>query len=87
MPFEVRDARQLQGVVPGALVDFALVITKDAGYATNLRVRRYETRGAGSADGAPAGAAAASDRARAAAGRARPAGPGLHAHGLDARAQ
>jgi protein SCO1/2 len=43
MPFEVRDARQLQGVVPGAMVDFVLVISKDAGYATNVRVRRYES--------------------------------------------
>ena len=43
MPFEVRDARQLQGVVPGAIVEFVLVITKDAGYATNVRVRRYES--------------------------------------------
>ena len=43
MPFEVRDARQLQGVVPGAIVEFVLVIGKDAGYATNVRVRRYES--------------------------------------------
>jgi protein SCO1/2 len=43
MPFEVREARQLQGVGPGALVDFVLVVGKDAGYATELRVRRYET--------------------------------------------
>jgi len=43
MPFEVRDARQLQGVVPGAMVEFVLVISKDAGYATNVRVRRYES--------------------------------------------
>jgi protein SCO1 len=43
MPFEVRDVHQLQGVVPGALVDFVLVITKEAGYATDLRARRYES--------------------------------------------
>jgi protein SCO1/2 len=43
MPFEVRDAPQLQGVVPGALVDFVLVITKEAGYATNIRARHYES--------------------------------------------
>ena len=43
MPFEVRDPRLLQGLVPGALVDFELVITKEAGYATSLRVRHYET--------------------------------------------
>ena len=58
MPFEVRDARQLQGVVPGALVDFVLVITKEAGYATDIRARRYESAGTGSADGAQARAPA-----------------------------
>ena len=41
MPFEVRDAGLLQGVVPGALVDFVLVITKEAGYATDIRARHY----------------------------------------------
>ena len=43
MPFEVRDAGLLQGVVPGALVDFVLVITKEAGYATDIRARHYES--------------------------------------------
>jgi protein SCO1 len=43
MPFEVREARQLQGIAPGALVDFVLVVGKDAGYATDMHVRRYET--------------------------------------------
>ncbi len=43
MPFEVRDARQLEAVAPGALVEFTLVIEKDAGYATNMQLRRYET--------------------------------------------
>jgi protein SCO1/2 len=43
MPFEVREERLLQNVGPGALVDFVLVIGKEAGYATDLRIRRYET--------------------------------------------
>jgi protein SCO1 len=43
MPFEVRDARELQGVQPGALVEFTLVIEKAAGYATTIRERRYES--------------------------------------------
>jgi protein SCO1/2 len=42
MPFEVRDERLLHGVGPGALVDFVLVIGQEAGYATDLRIRRYE---------------------------------------------
>ena len=43
MPFEVRDVRLLQGVGPGALVEFVLVVGKEGGYATDLRLRHYET--------------------------------------------
>jgi protein SCO1/2 len=43
MPFEVRDARELLGLAPGAIVDFTLVIGEQAGYATNVRIRRYES--------------------------------------------
>jgi protein SCO1 len=43
MPFEVREARELMPLVPGALVDFALVVGPQAGYATDIRVRKYQT--------------------------------------------
>ena len=43
MPFEVRDAKELQRVVPGAVVTFTLVIGADAGYATKIAVQRYES--------------------------------------------
>jgi protein SCO1/2 len=43
MPFEVRDAKELQGLVPGAIVEFALLIGDNAGYATQIKVRRYES--------------------------------------------
>ena len=43
MPFEVRDAADLGALVPGALVEFALVVSPTAGYATDIRVRRYES--------------------------------------------
>jgi protein SCO1/2 len=43
MPFQVRDGRQLQGLGPGTVVEFALAITSNAGYATDIRIRRYET--------------------------------------------
>lgn len=43
MPFEVRDARDLAPLAPGALVDFALVISPRAGYATDIQVRKYQT--------------------------------------------
>jgi protein SCO1/2 len=43
MPFEVRDARDLAPLAPGALVDFTLVIGAQAGYATEIVVRKYQT--------------------------------------------
>jgi protein SCO1 len=43
MPFEVRDAAELKPLAPGALVDFTLVVGAQAGYATDIRVRRYQT--------------------------------------------
>jgi protein SCO1 len=43
MPFEVRDARELAAVAPGALVDFTLVVGAQAGYATDIVVRKYQT--------------------------------------------
>ena len=43
MPFEVRDARDLTPLAPGALVDFTLVVGAQAGYATNIQVRKYQT--------------------------------------------
>ena len=43
MPFEVRDARDLAPLGPGALVEFTLVVGAQAGYATDIRVRKYQT--------------------------------------------
>ena len=43
MPFEVRDARDLMPLAPGALVDFTLVIGAQAGYASDIHVRKYQT--------------------------------------------
>ena len=43
MPFEVRDARDLTALAPGAIVEFALVVGREAGYATDIRVRKYQT--------------------------------------------
>lgn len=43
MPFEVRDARELMPLAPGALVDFTLVIGAQAGYASDIHVRTYRT--------------------------------------------
>ena len=43
MPFEVRDARDLTPLAPGALVDFTLVVGAQAGYASDIHVRKYQT--------------------------------------------
>ena len=43
MPFEVRQPDDLREVVPGAIVEFTLVVGDDSAYATRIRVRRYET--------------------------------------------
>ena len=43
MPFEVRDAKELESLSPGAIVEFTLVVGDSAAYATRIRVRRYES--------------------------------------------
>jgi protein SCO1/2 len=43
MPFDVRNARELEGLVPGAIVSFTLVIAKESSHAEGLRVVRYES--------------------------------------------
>jgi len=43
MPFEVREARELAPLAPGALVEFTLVVGPQAGYASGIRVLKYET--------------------------------------------
>jgi protein SCO1 len=43
MPFEVRDPRDLRGLVPGAVVEFTLVVSDRTSYATRIVIKRYET--------------------------------------------
>jgi len=43
MPFEVESQRELDGLVPGAIVSFTLVVSKESAYAEGLRVVRYES--------------------------------------------
>ena len=43
MPFEVRDAKELESLAPGAIVEFTLVVGDSSAYATGIRVRRYES--------------------------------------------
>ena len=41
MPFEVRDAKDLNGLVPGNMVDFTLVVDGSTSYAQNVKVHPY----------------------------------------------
>jgi protein SCO1/2 len=43
MPFEVRDAKELAGVTPGAVVEFRLTVGDRMAYASAITVKRYET--------------------------------------------
>jgi protein SCO1/2 len=43
MPFEVKDARELAGLVPGAIVEFTLVVDRTASHVEGIRVRRYQS--------------------------------------------
>jgi protein SCO1/2 len=43
MPFDVRDAKDLAGVVPGAVVEFTLVVGDKAAYATKIKIERYQS--------------------------------------------
>jgi protein SCO1/2 len=43
MAFEVRDAKELNGLAPGAIVEFTLVVDKKASYAEAIRIRRYQS--------------------------------------------
>ncbi len=43
MPFDVRDAKDLAGVVPGAVVEFTLVVGDKSAYATRITIERYQS--------------------------------------------
>jgi protein SCO1/2 len=42
MPFDVRTPQELDGVGPGAMVEFTLVVEGKTSYAENIKLRRYE---------------------------------------------
>lgn len=43
MPVSVRDAKNLEGVAPGATIEFTLVVGKESAYAEQIKVRRFES--------------------------------------------
>jgi protein SCO1/2 len=42
MPFEVRQTKELDGLVPGAIVEFSLVVDSRTSHAERIRIVRYE---------------------------------------------
>ena len=43
MPFEVRRPKDLDGVVPGAAVEFTLVVDQKSSHAERIRIARYQS--------------------------------------------
>jgi protein SCO1/2 len=43
MPFNVREARALNGLQPGAIVEFTLVVRTSDSYAEGIRIRRFQS--------------------------------------------
>jgi protein SCO1/2 len=43
MPFDVRDVKELNGLAPGAMVEFILIVDRNSAYAEGLRLRPYVT--------------------------------------------
>ncbi len=43
MPFEVRQTKDLDGLVPGAAVEFVLVVDRSSSHAERIRIVRYES--------------------------------------------
>jgi protein SCO1 len=43
MPFTVRKAADLNGLAPGAIVEFTLVVSPSASYAEGIKIRRFQS--------------------------------------------
>jgi protein SCO1 len=43
MPFDVRTPKELDGVTPGTMVEFTLIVDQKSSYAEHIHVRRYES--------------------------------------------
>jgi protein SCO1/2 len=43
MPFDVQSAGDLEGLTPGAIVEFTLVVSERSSYARDVRIVRYES--------------------------------------------
>lgn len=43
MPFDVRDTKELEGLAPGMIVDFSLIVEADSSHAEHIRARPYQS--------------------------------------------
>jgi protein SCO1 len=43
MPFSVRDAKELEGLAPGTMIEFTLVVEKDSSHAEKVHIRPFES--------------------------------------------
>jgi protein SCO1 len=43
MPFVIKERRELEGLAPGAIVSFTLVVSKESAHAEGVRIVRYES--------------------------------------------
>lgn len=43
MPFEVREEKELDGLTPGATVEFVLVVNRNSSHAERIRIVRYQS--------------------------------------------
>jgi len=43
MDFPVRDAKELDGLQPGTLIDFTLVVEKSSAYAATIRIHQFQS--------------------------------------------
>jgi protein SCO1/2 len=43
MPYPVRDAKELEGLAPGMMIEFTLVVEPESAYAEKIHVREYQS--------------------------------------------
>jgi protein SCO1/2 len=43
MPYPVRDPKELEGLAPGMMIDFTLVVEQDSAYPENIHVREFQS--------------------------------------------
>ena len=44
MLFSVRDAKEFEGLAPGTMVDFTLIVEKESSHAENVHIRHFESQ-------------------------------------------